>query len=191
MAEEIKIVGDPARQFAKLAADLRKAGAQDLRKALYSGIQVAARPLIDAAKASAASSLPKGGGRGARHVTRSGKKGKLKTSGRAGYGNGQGSRKVQSLAERVVSAKYQVKAKAGANPMVSVMATSAGGAKVDLNALDSGTFRHPLFGNKKHWYPQSVPPGWWSNPMTAGVPAVQAKITESINSVTEALNSGL
>lgn len=34
---------------------------------------------------------------------------------------------------------------------------SGGGDKADLNRLDSeGRIRHPLYGNRQHWYPQTV-----------------------------------
>ena len=33
---------------------------------------------------------------------------------------------------------------------------------MDLDALDRGRFRKPLFGDKRHWYPQRTKPGWWS-----------------------------
>lgn len=30
----------------------------------------------------------------------------------------------------------------------------------DIRRIDAGTTRHPLFGNRKHWYPQTVTPGY-------------------------------
>ncbi len=34
--------------------------------------------------------------------------------------------------------------------------------KADLQRMDAGRIRHPLYGNRKHWYPQSVPAGFFS-----------------------------
>lgn len=34
----------------------------------------------------------------------------------------------------------------------------------DIGAIDRGRVRHPLFGDKSHWYEQAVKPGWWSTP---------------------------
>ena len=34
--------------------------------------------------------------------------------------------------------------------------------QVDLYSLDRGELRHPLFGDREHWYDQQVPAGWWS-----------------------------
>lgn len=37
--------------------------------------------------------------------------------------------------------------------------------KADLKALDdSGALRHPLFGNRKFWYPQTTTPGFFTDP---------------------------
>lgn len=33
---------------------------------------------------------------------------------------------------------------------------------MDLRSLDQGRLRHPLFGNRGHWYQQKVPKGWWT-----------------------------
>lgn len=37
--------------------------------------------------------------------------------------------------------------------------------KADLNRLDLGSLRHPLWGNRKHWYPQTVTPGFATKPV--------------------------
>lgn len=185
----VQVEGDPALQLKKLARDLRQAGAVDLRKELYSGIQRAARPLIEVAKQSAAANLPQGGGRGARHFTRSGKRGGLKTSGRAGRSGG-GSRKVESLAQRVSGASFKVIGKTGANPGVVLTAVAASGRPINLSALDQGKLRHPLFGNKSHWYPQQVAAGWWSNPMQAGIPAISAEVIGAIEKVAAKFYAG-
>ena len=66
---------DGAEKFARTARALKKAGAKDLRRELYRGVQRAAKPLKEAAKESARSTLPKRGGlaarvAGARYSTR-------------------------------------------------------------------------------------------------------------------------
>lgn len=33
---------------------------------------------------------------------------------------------------------------------------------MDLQSLDRGRLRHPLFGNRGHWYDQPVRRGWWT-----------------------------
>lgn len=35
----------------------------------------------------------------------------------------------------------------------------------DIKSLDAGTLRHPLFGDRAHWYRQRVRPGFVSDPI--------------------------
>ena len=42
----------------------------------------------------------------------------------------------------------------------------------DLKALNRGRLRHPLFGNRKHWYEQSIPPGMWDDAIGKVAPTV-------------------
>ena len=181
MPSAIRVEGDPAAQLRRLSRDLRATGNAALRRELNKSLTVAAQPLIEAAKASAAGELPKGGGRGVRSFNRKtgARQNKLKTKGFANRG-GTSSR-VESLSSRVVNAKYKVKVKAGRNPGVVLTATGSKGRKIDLNQLDSGIVRHPLFGNREHWYSQPVPPGWWSRPMEAGVPAVTVAVKAAVD----------
>jgi len=37
---------------------------------------------------------------------------------------------------------------------------------MDLPALDRGKLRHPLFGDREHWYEQKVRKGWWTKSLT-------------------------
>jgi hypothetical protein len=186
MAQTIRFEGDPAAQFARLARDLKKAGEVDLRKELYSGIQRGARPLIQAAKDSAASTLPHSGGRGVRGYSKATGHAfpKLRTKGRVHIGAGSYTR-VESLAARVVNAKYRVTSRAGRNPAITLRAKDSTGRAVNLNALDHGRDRHPVFGNRKVWVDQTVPEGWWSKPMEEGIPAVSLEVRAAVTRVVE------
>lgn len=45
------------------------------------------------------------------------------------------------------------------------LSRKSGKGKADLKALDdSGAVRHPLYGNRRHWYPQTVTPGFFTEP---------------------------
>lgn len=35
--------------------------------------------------------------------------------------------------------------------------------RYDIAGMDKGLVVHPLFGNKRHWYAQAVPPGWFQS----------------------------
>ena len=39
--------------------------------------------------------------------------------------------------------------------------------RADLRGLDAGRVRHPLWGNRRHWYSQGVTPGFFTDPVLA------------------------
>lgn len=58
--------------------------------------------------------------------------------------------------------KFRTKVTTGARSVgVSIAATS----NHDIKGMDKGRIRKPLFGDRRHWYPQQVPAGWFSDPM--------------------------
>ena len=189
---DLEFVPSAAEQFAKLSRDLKAFGAVELRKELTTGIRAAAAPLIAAAKASALDTLPAGGGRGVRSFNRAtgAKQKKLKTKGFAHRGGGTNTR-VESLASRVANANFTVSVKAGANPSVTITGKEKSGRNINLNTLDFGRVRHPVYG---HWRagvpPQEVTPGWWSKPMEAAIPGITVAVEACVSRVAEKFNTG-
>lgn len=59
---------------------------------------------------------------------------------------------------------------------VRIVAKKSGGSKGhDLEAMDAGKFRHPVYGRKgTKWQEQSVEPGWFSEPMKKSAPEMEA-----------------
>jgi hypothetical protein len=53
-------------------------------------------------------------------------------------------------------------------------------SKHDITAMDRGRLRHPLFGNRAHWYTQAVRPGWWSIPIERSKPALQTAANRAL-----------
>jgi hypothetical protein len=49
-----------------------------------------------------------------------------------------------------------------------------------LGALNAGRLRHPLFGNRDHWFTQAVRPGFFTDPLRAAVPAVKAAVERAV-----------
>ncbi len=45
--------------------------------------------------------------------------------------------------------------------------------RADLKGLDAGTVRHPLYGNRRHWYGNAVTPGSISEGITEGSDALE------------------
>lgn len=58
---------------------------------------------------------------------------------------------------------------------------------------ESGAFRHPLFGNKKVWIPQTYSPaeGWFTEPAEDAKPEVQAKVLDAMQTVARQITQGV
>lgn len=46
----------------------------------------------------------------------------------------------------------------------------------DLKSIDEGRVRHPLYGDKNHWYQQAVAPGFFTDTVAARSPEVAAVV---------------
>ena len=47
---------------------------------------------------------------------------------------------------------------------------------ISLRQVDAGTVRHPLFGNRGHWYSEPVTPGWFDKPFKRGVEDLRRRL---------------
>ena len=77
------------------------------------------------------------------------------------------------LAARIAGGKFSTRTRAG-RANLGIRIVSANG--YDLPAIDAGTVRHPVYGNRKAWASQSVTPGWFTKPMEASGPAVRGEL---------------
>ena len=86
------------------------------------------------------------------------------------------------LGEYIAGTRVTVQARmSGQNASIRVRGVRRKqGGLVDLDAIDRGRLRHPLFGDRRHWYTQQVQPGWWTKAMEAGAPAVRAELARVI-----------
>ncbi len=50
----------------------------------------------------------------------------------------------------------------------------------DMEALNRGRIRHPLFGNRKHWYVEGGESGWWDAARKRIEPQVRQAVSEGI-----------
>jgi len=166
---------------------------REIRRQLYAGLNRAAKPMVEAARANA-STLPSSGGRGVRgHRLVGARKGvaqlvagDLVTSGRVRDSEGR-LRRVESVADRVRAARFAVRAKGGRSAAIRIVVTPSKGKSLDLNSLDRGRLRHPLFGNRDHWYSQAVPPGWFTAPMRSHVDGVRREVLRAVDEVVRQL----
>lgn len=132
------------------SAELKKASRRlrgapkEIRKQFKSEFSKATKPIIDAAKESASKTLPGGGGKG-----------------------------KESVADRVSGGKYSAKMLSGASAGTRITAMERAGKNVDMASLNRGRLRHPLYGNKRHWYDQNVPKDWFTKPIEEYAPKLE------------------
>lgn len=56
--------------------------------------------------------------------------------------------------------------------------------------LNIGSWRHPLFGNKKFWFKQEVPPGWFDKPVEKSGPKVREDMLHTLENISEKIAHG-
>jgi hypothetical protein len=76
---------------------------------------------------------------------------------------------------------------AGRNVGVRVVADKKGS---DLAAINRGRLRHPVFGNRKVWVTQLVPPGWFDQGTEDGAVRTQRELVEVFDDIAERLERG-
>lgn len=87
---------------------------------------------------------------------------------------------------KVMKKALKVKTVIRTGGMASVRITAYGKGRHknrDIRALDRGTLRHPLWGNRDWWYAQKVKAGFWSEPLKDGRPRVRAEVMDVIRTV--------
>lgn len=57
------------------------------------------------------------------------------------------------------------------------------GGKREVEAMNRGRLRKPLFGNEKFWFTQSITPGWFSDPMEDHAPEFRRGIERVLTDI--------
>lgn len=83
------------------------------------------------------------------------------------------------LADKVAAAKFSTKKRTGKDPGIRLTAKGP----IDVEALDRGRLRHPVFGNRRVWVNQTVPAGWFTEPVEAGAPEVRVELLKALDDV--------
>jgi hypothetical protein len=62
-----------------------------------------------------------------------------------------------------------------------------------LIRLNQGVLEHPLFGNRRHWYPQTdgVTPGFFTQPAEDSAPRVRKSIEDALDRVKDKIFKGV
>jgi hypothetical protein len=63
-------------------------------------------------------------------------------------------------------------------------------AERDVERIDLGVLRHPLFGNRLHWYGQKVTAGFVRNPFKAKRPDIVRAIDAALNDIRQRVERG-
>jgi hypothetical protein len=92
------------------------------------------------------------------------------------------------LADRVARQKFALRTSlSGSSASVRIGAT---GMK-ELRDINRGRLRHPLFGNRDHWYQQQIEPGFFDEPIERRAPDVRREIQQVMNDVARKITKGL
>lgn len=86
------------------------------------------------------------------------------------------------------SAKLTAQVRRGAQSAGVSLRDSKGsrGKRHDLRALNDGFIRHPLWGNREHWYPQRVAPEFFQKAIVPeGVDAFRNKVVVAVDRAVE------
>ncbi|MER7967671.1 hypothetical protein ABTX35_01410 [Streptomyces sp. NPDC096080] len=163
MPDSFRITG--TGQLLTLAAQLRRAGHENIRQSYTRRIRRAAEPLRDDLQD------------GIRHLA-------ITSTGRSAGRRGGRSPTTRPLRAAIAAAIR-----------ISVRTTGDPGAKIWIDRarlpsdvpmgvvtrLNEGRLRHPVFGNKRRWSQQNAPPGWWDKPWRDH----RERITREVNRVAD------
>lgn len=59
-----------------------------------------------------------------------------------------------------------------------------------VGALERGLLRHPLFGNRAHWFSQAVRPGFFTEPLHRDAPETARALVRGIEAVANRVAAG-
>lgn len=57
----------------------------------------------------------------------------------------------------------------------------------DIAAMDRGRLRHPLFGNRGHWYQQAITPGWWTTVVKSQRARAQTEMERALDNIARSI----
>jgi hypothetical protein len=90
------------------------------------------------------------------------------------------------LNRRVEKSKIVTKRRmTGKNAGVRIVGTSG----YDIGSINRGRVRHLTWGHLP-WHDQAVNPGFWSEPLSAGAPAVRRELREAMDGIAKKIERG-
>jgi hypothetical protein len=183
-------------QLAMISKRLRTLGAegQGARKEFYSALTRATRPVTDAIRKEAETTLPKSGGRQVRKMK---KTGAVEIDGKRYLTRARVGKLLdnESLAHRVANASYTTRIVMGKErggrriAQVQIRGRVKSGGTVNLRVINNGTVRHPTFGNREPncWKDQPVNPGFFTRPALENVKQVSEELRKTVKELADYL----
>ncbi|MEU4133659.1 hypothetical protein [Streptomyces wuyuanensis] len=173
MARTVQVVG--TGQLIELSRRLRAAGGSRLKANFARRIRRAAEPMHQDLQQTIRSLPISSGGRGA------GKRG--------------GPSPTKRPLRATIAGAIRISVRTGANPGARVW-IDKGRLPSDLKNMPKvinegpppGRIRHPVFGNKKRWVNQSVPPFWWDKTVAKHQPRMRAEVERVLADVRNSLS---
>jgi len=167
---DVDIRGD--EQLERLYKRIKDVGDNELRKELLRGIRVAVKPITVAVKAAARSDLPQRGGLAA-EMGRASITSRTRTTKSKQHEVGV---RLIGQKEREASKSARKGKKGNDRPPSRYL---------DIVALDRGRLRHPLFGDRGHWYEQQIKPGFWTHTIDGQADVVQRDLVQVMDNVAD------
>lgn len=81
------------------------------------------------------------------------------------------------LAQRVAKARLSTRRRGGRDPGVRIVATGMR----QLDQMDQGRVKHPVYGHRDRWATQRIPTGWFTDSMKAGAPQVRRELVKTLD----------
>lgn len=91
------------------------------------------------------------------------------------------------LAARMAAVKIAPKVRLSGRQAGVRLVGRVRGIRAQLEVIDAGRVRHPLFGDRAYWFAQSVLPGWWSTPITARAPRIREDLAGAVGDAVKTL----
>jgi hypothetical protein len=74
---------------------------------------------------------------------------------------------------------------------LTVSAKTQRGKERNLAALNRGRLRHPLYGDRRHWFNQEVSPNWWDEPLLEDADQVREELVNVLDEIGKRLEKKL
>jgi hypothetical protein len=81
-----------------------------------------------------------------------------------------------------VAAKGGITARTNINN-AGIQVSIKGSTKRQLKRINAGMVRHPLYGNRKHWFWNDVPEGFWDVPIDRSGPRTRRAVMKAVTTI--------